>query len=100
MGTFGLGFYGPYQHYWYAALERSLPARTVANFALKVLLNQLCLAPVVIGSVFAWNLALQQRLPEWPAKVKQDFVPTLLNGEWCKGGEGDPWVTLHPERVA
>ena len=80
MGSFGLVLYGPYQHYWYRALERAFTARTLTNFATKVALNQLCLAPVVISAVFAWNLGLQQRLGEWPDKARQDFVPTLLNG--------------------
>ena len=27
MGSFGLVFYGPYQHYWYAALDRAFNAK-------------------------------------------------------------------------
>ena len=46
----------------------------------KVALNQLCLAPVVIAGVFAWNLAMQGQLVEWPRKAQADFMPTLLNG--------------------
>lgn len=80
MGSFGLFFYGPYQHYWYSALDKALAARTVSNFASKVILNQLCLAPLVICSVFAWNLGLQGKITEWRAKCKQDFVPTLFTG--------------------
>ena len=80
MGTFGLLFYGPYQHYWYRALERAMPVRSVPNFLAKVTLNQLCLAPVVIAAVFAWNLGLQGKVEEWPAKLKRAFVPTLIAG--------------------
>jgi protein Mpv17 len=80
MGTFGLFFYGPYQHYWYRALDRAFPARTMVNFASKVFLNQACLAPLVIGGVFAWNLALQKKAKEWPDKMRQDFVSTLTTG--------------------
>ncbi len=36
MGTFGLLFYGPYQHYWYSALERQFPHKTAQNFLAKV----------------------------------------------------------------
>ena len=35
MGTFGLCFYGPYQHFWYRALDRAFGARTVPNFVTK-----------------------------------------------------------------
>ena len=35
MGTFGLCFYGPFQHYWYPALDRAFGARTIPNFAAK-----------------------------------------------------------------
>lgn len=80
MFTFGLFFYGPYQYWWYRTLDRSFRARTVANFAAKVALNQLCLAPITISVAFAWNLALQRRLDELPAKLRSDFLPTMLNG--------------------
>lgn len=80
MGSFGLLFYGPYQHFWYRALDRALPGRTIRSFASKVALNQLCLAPLVITGVFTWNLGLQGKLGELPAKVRQDFVPTMLTG--------------------
>lgn len=80
MGSFGLAFYGPYQHFWYRALDRAFTAKTVGNFAAKVAMNQLCLAPVVITCVFAWNLALQGQAPSLRGKLEQDFVPTLVNG--------------------
>jgi protein Mpv17 len=80
MGSFGLFLYGPYQHFWYSALDRAMPARTAANFATKVTMNQLLLAPLVVGGIFAWNLALQGRLGEWSGKTKADFVPTIVTG--------------------
>jgi protein Mpv17 len=80
MGSFGLFFYGPYQHYWYRTLDRAMPVRSIPNFLAKVSLNQLCLAPIVIAGVFAWNLALQNKIEELPNKVRHHFVPTLLDG--------------------
>jgi protein Mpv17 len=80
MGSFGLFFYGPYQHYWYQALDRAFSARTLQNFASKVALNQVCLAPVVITGVFAWNLALQGALSDLPGKLRRDFMPTIMTG--------------------
>lgn len=35
MGTFGLLFYGPYQHWWYGLLARTFPGATPAMFATK-----------------------------------------------------------------
>ena len=80
MGTFGLFFYGPYQHVWYRALDRAWGARTVANFAAKVAANQLCLAPVTITMAFAWSLALQGQAAALSDKLRRDFTPTILNG--------------------
>jgi protein Mpv17 len=80
MGSFGLVFYGPYQHYWYAALDRAFNAKTTRNFAIKVFLNQAVLAPVVISAVFAWTLGLQNRLDEFPAKCQRDFWNTMTTG--------------------
>jgi protein Mpv17 len=80
MGSFGLFFYGPYQHFWYRALDRAMPVRNLPNFLAKVSANQLCLAPIVIAGVFAWNLALQNKIEELPNKVRHHFVPTLLDG--------------------
>lgn len=81
MGTFGLVFYGPYQYFWYGGLERRWPGRGTKNFGVKLTLNQICLSPVVISAIFAWNLALQGRLRDWAAKARADLVPTMTNGE-------------------
>lgn len=78
---------------WYQALDRAFHGRSLPNFAAKVTLNQLALAPVVIAAAFAWTLTLQGRLHDWPDKVQQDFVPTMLNGEQGGGArrvQGDP----------
>ncbi|PSC75706.1 PXMP2 4 family 4 [Micractinium conductrix] len=80
MGSFGLLFYGPYQYFWYRALDRSFPGRSLVNFASKVTLNQLALAPVTITMAFALNLAFQGQLGALPAKLRADFLPTMKNG--------------------
>ena len=36
MGGWGAAFYGPFQHYWYQQLERTLPSRSAAHFGSKV----------------------------------------------------------------
>ena len=36
MFSFGLLFYGPYQHWWYRALDRTWGAKTTGNFVTKV----------------------------------------------------------------
>ncbi|KAL4420179.1 hypothetical protein ABPG77_008315 [Micractinium sp. CCAP 211/92] len=80
MGSFGLLFYGPYQFFWYRALDRAFPGRALANFLAKVSLNQLALAPVTITVVFAWNMALTGQLHKLRAKYESDFFPTMRNG--------------------
>lgn len=79
--TFGLGLYGPAQHYWYAYLARTFPvAAGTRAFLSKVALNQLALGPVVTSCLFAWNLALQGRRDEVPGKIRTDLLPTLVKG--------------------
>eukprot|EP00891_Asterochloris_glomerata_P008952 jgi/Astpho2/8952/e_gw1.00133.284.1_t len=88
MGSYGLLFYGPYQHWWYSLLGRNFPQQSTAHFLskpispdeLQVALNQLALAPVVLTTVFAWNLLLTQKADEIPSKIKRDMVPTMING--------------------
>ncbi|GBF90193.1 hypothetical protein Rsub_03326 [Raphidocelis subcapitata] len=77
---FGLLWYGPYQYYWYNLLDWAMPARSTANFATKVLLNQVALAPVVLAVVFAWNLSLTGEAQQIPGKIRRDMVPSMVNG--------------------
>ena len=55
-------------------------------------LNQLALAPVVLTTVFAWNLLLTRQADVIPSKIKRDLVPTMINGEllctWRDGRTG------------
>lgn len=46
----------------------------------QVALNQLCLAPITITVAFAWNLALTGQAHRLPAKLRADFVQTMLTG--------------------
>ena len=45
MAGFGTLFYGPYQHFWYRALDAFFPGRSTGAFLAKVTLNQVALAP-------------------------------------------------------
>lgn len=94
MGTFGLFFYGPYQHWWYGLLNRRWPLRTASHFLTKVTLNQVALGPVVTTVVFTWNLLLQQRSSEIPEKLRHDLVPTMVNGWkfWVPAASINFWV--------
>ncbi len=86
---FGLVYYGPLQHFWYAFLNGALPTgavvplvKRIPAFAAKVALNQVVLGPVVVSSIFLWTLACQGRLGEFKQKMEKDFKPTLIRG-WC-----------------
>jgi protein Mpv17 len=80
MLTFGLCFYGPFQHWWYGALSQTFPGKGVRSFLIKVTLNQIVLGPIVLATAFAWNLWLQGRSGALPAKLQCDLLPTLING--------------------
>ncbi|KAA6429931.1 hypothetical protein WJX79_000232 [Trebouxia sp. C0005] len=94
MGTFGLFFYGPYQHWWYGLLNQQWPLKSTYHFLTKVTLNQLALGPIVTTVVFTWNLLLQQRASEVPDKLKRDLVPTMVNGWkfWVPAASINFWV--------
>ena len=48
---------------------------------LQVFLNQVALGPLVTSVAFTWNLMLQNKTSAIPQKMKQDLVPTMVNGE-------------------
>lgn len=101
MGSFGLVFYGPYQHYWYKALESFFPMKNAAHFLTKVTLNQLLLAPVVLGVVFSWNLVLQGQAGDIVPKIKRDLVPSMINGWkfWVPAASINFWLIPLPQQV-
>ena len=66
MGLFGLAFYGPISGAWYAALDQWVlpdePAGAAA-VAAKTTLDQLLWAPLLVTSLFAWDLACSGQSP-------------------------------------
>ena len=46
----------------------------------QVLSNQLILSPIVLSTVFTWNLALSNKASEIGTKIKRDLLPTAANG--------------------
>ena len=82
MFGFGFLFYGPLQHFWYALLDRRFHRRSYfPHFASKVALNQVVLGPIVVMSVFTWNLVLQRKAHQLGEKVKKDYLASVVNGE-------------------
>ncbi|CAI5486637.1 unnamed protein product [Closterium sp. Naga37s-1] len=80
MASYGFLLYGPGCHAWYRRLDRLLPAPTAANFALKVLANQVVVGPTVLLVVFAWNMAWMGKARDIPDKYRRDFFPSLIKG--------------------
>ena len=85
--AYNFAFYGPAQHFWYAALAAKFPtaagASLAANlppFAWKVFLNQAVLGPVVVATFFGWSMTLTGRADEYPAKMRSDAFPALKRG--------------------
>ena len=58
------------------AWELSTPAST----SLQVAMNQFILGPIVLTTVFSWNLILQSQPRKIPDKIKDDLVPGAING--------------------
>jgi len=101
MGAWGFCFYGPYQHFWYRALAKALPGKDVPSFLSKVAANQFLLAPIVLCSVFSWNLAMQGKAREIPAKVQRDLWPTMVRGWafWVPAASVNFWFVPLPYQV-
>ena len=65
-------------------------------------LNQVCLAPCVITSAFAWNYILQQKgAKQLGAKITDDLVPTMINGWkfWVPAASINFWFVPLPRQV-
>ena len=105
MGGFGFLFYGPFQHFWYAALAQRFPGVSTVNFLSKVscellapscscargacapdtaltqlTANMVVLGPLVLTTVFTWNLVLTGQADKLKGKLKRDLVPSALDG--------------------
>ena len=82
MFAWGFLFYGPYQHVWYRKLAAVFPGKSAGAFMAKVAANQFVLAPVVLTSVFSWNLLLQSppKTAEIVPKIQKDLWPTMVRG--------------------
>jgi protein Mpv17 len=85
--AYNFAFYGPAQHFWYAALASKFPTAAGASFAknfspfiMKVFLNQAVLGPIVVATFFGWSMALTGQAAEYPKKMKNDALPTLKRG--------------------
>lgn len=78
------------------ALESFFPMKNAAHFLTKVTLNQLLLAPVVLGVVFSWNLVLQGQAGDIVPKIKRDLVPSMINGEWQADRRNTPGTLWWP----
>ncbi|KAM2269040.1 hypothetical protein ACFX1S_047088 [Malus domestica] len=102
MTSYGFLLYGPGSYAWYQYLDHSLPAKTVENLLLKVLLNQIVLGPCVIAVVFAWNNLWQGKVSQLPEKYQRDALPTLLYGFrfWIPVTFLNFWVVPLQARVA
>ncbi|GMH39084.1 hypothetical protein BSKO_06982 [Bryopsis sp. KO-2023] len=101
MASFGLLFYGPFQHYWYGLLGWQFPLKTTSHFLTKVLLNQVVLGPIVCTTVFSWVLLLTGKAREFPNKMSADFFPTIYNGWkfWVPAAAINFWCIPLPLQV-
>lgn len=91
------------QFYWYRFLAKTFPGRSVAPFLSKVAANQLVLAPIVLCSVFAWNLALAQpsKADQILPKIQRDLWPTMVRGWgfWVPAASINFWFIPLPKQV-
>ena len=50
---------------------------------LQLTLNMLVLGPIVLTTVFTWNLTLTGKAKELPSKLRRDLVPAAIDGASC-----------------
>lgn len=86
----------------YNALEFLMPVKTIPTFLAKVTANQLLLAPCTLTAVFSWNLICQGKEKEIPGKLKNDLVPTMMNGWkfWIPAASINFWIIPLPMQVS
>eukprot|EP00240_Pyramimonas_obovata_P012788 CAMPEP_0118923856 /NCGR_PEP_ID=MMETSP1169-20130426/2237_1 /TAXON_ID=36882 /ORGANISM="Pyramimonas obovata, Strain CCMP722" /LENGTH=252 /DNA_ID=CAMNT_0006864911 /DNA_START=46 /DNA_END=804 /DNA_ORIENTATION=+ len=83
IGLFGLAFYGPASGAWYGYLDSHVMPdnpTSASAVALKTAADQLLWAPILITTLFAWDLCWseEQSLNQLPQKFRQDLLATLL----------------------
>lgn len=76
-------------------------ATQVVSACAQVAANQFLLAPIVLCSVFSWNLAMQGKAREIPAKVQRDLWPTMVRGWafWVPAASVNFWFVPLPYQV-
>ncbi len=82
-GLVGLLYFGPAAHAWYEVVVGWFPDRTIRSTLTKAALGQMAFGPVFTCVFFAATLLSTrglQGLGQWPAKVRQDLLPTQLAG--------------------
>ncbi len=60
----------------------------------QVAMNQLMLAPVTLGTVFSWNLALTGHADQIAGKLQRDLIPTMMNGAYRTCGICSPHACM------
>lgn len=80
MGAFGLCIHGPFGHYWYTFLDRTImtaaptSARAVAT---KTAVDQIFLAPIFTSVFFGAMKAMDGKPDEVTSEVKEKLWPTM-----------------------
>ncbi|KAL3840472.1 hypothetical protein ACJIZ3_025063 [Penstemon smallii] len=81
MAGFGLIILGPSQHVWFNFVARVLPKRDMITTFKKLGMGQLLYGPLINGTFFSFNAALQGESGyEIAARLKRDLIPTLATG--------------------
>ncbi|GAB2219333.1 hypothetical protein Drorol1_Dr00006968 [Drosera rotundifolia] len=81
MAGYGLLIIGPTLHLWFNFMSKILPGRDLLTTTKKMVLGQTVYGPVMTAVFFSLNSALQgENGGEIIARLKRDFVPTLVNG--------------------
>ncbi|PNH06252.1 PXMP2/4 family protein 2 [Tetrabaena socialis] len=73
----GVALVGPTLHYWYALLNRLVPARGAAGATLQLLLDQGGFAPVFLATFISVLFLIEGKGSMIRAKLEQDLVETI-----------------------
>lgn len=79
----GLLYFGPAAHHWYEWVTKLFPAANLRSIVTKSAMGQLLFGPAFTCIFFAATLLSTRGLrglATWPAKIKQDLLPTQLAG--------------------
>ncbi|KAL4855073.1 PXMP2/4 family protein 2 [Chlorella vulgaris] len=77
----GLVLIGPALHYWYGSLGSLVKVGGNTGAALRMVVDQLCFAPLFISAIVSSIMTLEGKGPEVPGRLRRDLLD-IMKSNW------------------